>query len=522
MKPSRAPTTGMTTALIYTRVSSDEQAREGVSLDAQLADCRRYATAQGWVLGGEYQDILSGTRDDRPQYQTLLDEVRRVRATGHQVAVLVAALDRFGRRLLERVRCREELKRLGVTVHSVREGEVNDLMANFLAVLAEEEVRRLGERVSAARQHLVRQGWYAPGRVPWGYRLREATAEERAAGAPKSVLEPDPVSAPYARELFSRAAQGESIRGLTRWTRQLPAPARGGRELNYSAVRFFLRMTVYIARQGSGETDVLSRPLQRWQALVDDSTWARAQALVSDQQRIPRQASGQYFLTGFARCPRCGARLNAYPRKDRRLNYRCSGETHGASRPDCRWYVPAATIEDQVKGEISRLLEAMLTHSAGMKGELQAAWQTFQGNEGNADDAQRVRDLEKMATKSRERLANAAALLVDGVLDRLGYEQLRDRELATLESIGAEVARSDTATRAPVLPALGDVLREIGGWSAALHDADVPALRNVMRVLIDGVVPRRDVQAKYSVEIAWTQAGQNLRAIMAARTVVAA
>ena len=33
---------GVTIALIYTRVSSDEQAREGVSLDAQLAACREY------------------------------------------------------------------------------------------------------------------------------------------------------------------------------------------------------------------------------------------------------------------------------------------------------------------------------------------------------------------------------------------------------------------------------------------------------------------------------------------------
>src|SRR5438874_13553690 len=51
---------GLVTALIYTRVSTDEQAREGLSLDAQLADCRRYAAGLGWVLGAEYQDVLKG------------------------------------------------------------------------------------------------------------------------------------------------------------------------------------------------------------------------------------------------------------------------------------------------------------------------------------------------------------------------------------------------------------------------------------------------------------------------------
>src|SRR3954466_9633840 len=96
----------ITTALVYTRVSSDEQAREGVSLDAQLRECRQYAARQGWILGMEYQDVMSGTRDDRPRYQALLAEARRMRGEGQPVAVVVAALDRFGRKLLERVRCR--------------------------------------------------------------------------------------------------------------------------------------------------------------------------------------------------------------------------------------------------------------------------------------------------------------------------------------------------------------------------------------------------------------------------------
>ena len=122
MKAKHQPSSGVRTALIYTRVSSDEQAREGISLDAQLAECRRYAARPGWVIGGERQDVLSGTRDDRREYQALLPDIRGLRAEGRAVVVVVAALDRFGRKLLERVRCREELKALGVPTHSVREG----------------------------------------------------------------------------------------------------------------------------------------------------------------------------------------------------------------------------------------------------------------------------------------------------------------------------------------------------------------------------------------------------------------
>src|SRR5262245_41685355 len=136
---------GLTVALLYVRVSSDEQARDGISLDAQLRDGRQYVARQpGWVIGGEYQDVMTGSRDDRPDYQRLLAEARRLRAEGQPAAVVVAALDRFGRKLLERVRSREELKALGVPLHGVRDGgEVPDLVANMLAAMAQEETRRL-------------------------------------------------------------------------------------------------------------------------------------------------------------------------------------------------------------------------------------------------------------------------------------------------------------------------------------------------------------------------------------------
>ena len=244
----------ITTALIYTRVSSDEQAREGVSLDAQLTEGRRYAARQGWAIGAEYQDVLSGTRDDRPAYQALLADVRRLRARGVPVAVVVMRLDRFGRKLLERVRAREELKGLGVPTHSVSEGgEVSDLVANILASVAQEEVRQLGERVAAARAHISGSGWWFPGACPWGYRWREATDPERKLGAPKVVLEIDPVTGPYVREAFARAAAGATIHDVTRWIVTLPEEARGGRRMHTYTVNRVLRSPVYVARQGSDD-----------------------------------------------------------------------------------------------------------------------------------------------------------------------------------------------------------------------------------------------------------------------------
>src|SRR5215203_1904739 len=79
-----------TTALIYTRVSSDDQADDGVSLPAQVAECRRYVSRQGWDFGDEMQDVQTGRRDDRPDYQRLLLTVRGLAMVGKPSAVVVA------------------------------------------------------------------------------------------------------------------------------------------------------------------------------------------------------------------------------------------------------------------------------------------------------------------------------------------------------------------------------------------------------------------------------------------------
>ena len=87
MKRLAQPAGGVTIALIYTRVSSDAQ-RDGVSLDVQLRECRQYVASMGWVIGGEYTDVASGKRDDRPHYQEMLAAIRAMPAQGRRAAVV--------------------------------------------------------------------------------------------------------------------------------------------------------------------------------------------------------------------------------------------------------------------------------------------------------------------------------------------------------------------------------------------------------------------------------------------------
>lgn len=515
------PDKGIVTAFIYTRVSSDEQAREGISLDAQLRECRQYVARQpSWVLGREFQDILSGTRDDRPDYQGLLAEVRKRRAASDAVAVIVMRLDRFGRRVLERVRCREELKGLGVPTHSVREGgEVPDLVANVLASVAEEEVRQLGERVSAVKQHCIKAGFHPGGRLAWGYRCREATPEERAQGAPRKVLEEDPETAPYVREVYRRVAGGLSVQKAALWVASLPTAARLGRAYTYERVRAILSKPLYIARPDKGNPDVLARPKGNWPALVDDETWRRVQEYIASHRMMPHQATGRYLLTGLLRCPRCGLRMTGRLHKGRQPRYRCTARISGAHAPNpaCNWLAPLPLIDGLVMADIEPLITIVTSQETGMQAALEKAWERLR----HPVDAEiAVRDRERrhwegQAEQARRRMTRATEMYVDGDLARADYEAVRDKARAELDAAVAQLEQFGGPVKsAATLPSMDDAIRAAGGWKKLLAHGNVVAQREVLLHLIERVIPHRGPRrGQYTVHITWTALGNQFRQV---------
>jgi site-specific DNA recombinase len=511
-RSTRGPiVSGPTTALIYTRVSSDEQAREGVSLDAQLRECRHYAARMGWTIGPEFTDVMSGTRDDRPQYQRLMIEVRAMRSQGQPVAVVVAALDRFGRRVAERVRAREELASLNVEAHSVREGgKVPDLVWDVLAAVAQEEVRRLGERVRAARHHLRTRGWKAPGEAAFGYLLRPSTDDERKLGAPKSVLDIDPDRALIVRELFTRAADGETTYSLARWISSLPSDVRRGQPWGSSTVRSRISARVYVGQFTDGTPG-------NWPALIELDTFDRVQARIAEHAHMPNQAHGKALLTGLTRCV-CGARMSASQGGDVHppvLRYRCYGHALGAGHPRCHRTVPRAPIDSEVAGAVSALLEKLTSQDQAIKTALERAWKAL--SRPASDSPTRVRTLEQAAEKARTRIRRLVLLFADGEIDREGYDLGRGQAQSDLDAAEVELARlGQQSSATPALPPLVQVLKSAGNWNAVLTDGSVERQREVLGVLIDQVVAARTGSRQYEARIEWTALGTQLRGIVAA------
>lgn len=505
--PSRRPPSSdaLTHALLYCRVSTQDQSREGVSLPQQLAACRRYAGDHGWAIGGEFQDVLSGSRDDRPDYQRLLAEARTRCGRGESVVVIVMRLDRFGRRLLERVRAREELKALGVPTHSVADnGEVTDLLSNIMASIAQEEVRLISERTSDAKAHLSRQGWYPGGRPPWGLLLRDATATERLQGAPRRVLDVDPVAAPFVQEAARRLVAGESLHNLARWVSTLPSAARSGRVLGFSRLRDYLESE---ALRGLHH----GQPA-RWPALIDPATAQAIDARIRRWARGLRQPSGRYLLTGLLRCPQCGAAMagnRGYG--GRRDRYRCfdwrARQSAGGMR--CRYGVSMAVTDAAVLAVVTARLAPLGTHDRTQQRSQERAWQALrQPAVPPAAEAQQ-RALARTREQAQGRLRTAALRLVDGTLDPQGYELVRQQAEADLAAATTASGKphDNVPVPTPMLPPWATVRAQLGDFAALSARLTVPTLRAVLLELIETVTPRRAAYPAVTVEVEWTALG---------------
>ena len=158
-------------AVGYIRVSTDEQARNGQSLDAQEASIREWADKAHTHILRMFEDAgVSGTKlRQRPALQDAL------RLSCEQKAVLVVySLSRLSRSTKDTLQIAEKLDRAGADLVSLSEkidttSASGKMLFRLMAVLNEFERDQISERTSAALQHMKAKGLvYSP--IPYGYK----------------------------------------------------------------------------------------------------------------------------------------------------------------------------------------------------------------------------------------------------------------------------------------------------------------------------------------------------------------
>lgn len=161
-------------AIGYIRVSTDEQAREGISLDNQKAKIKAYCSLNDPELVGVIEDAGKSGKDlNREVIRTILDLVRSRRID----AVVVYKLDRLSRRVKDTLTIMDLVDKKEVAFHSIMEKidtktATGRFFLNIVASMAQWERDTISERTRDALQLKIVKNERA-GQIPFGYVLSE-------------------------------------------------------------------------------------------------------------------------------------------------------------------------------------------------------------------------------------------------------------------------------------------------------------------------------------------------------------
>lgn len=157
--------------VLYTRVSTEDQVKEGFSLESQLERLRAFSLARMWNIVGEYIDAgYSGRNTRRPEYQKMLKDAPQ------WDGILVIKMDRIHRNRSNFIDMMEELKKQEKQFISMSESlDTTTAMGRFvmgiIQDIAQLESEQLGERTFLGMRQKAKKidsGFMGHG-IPFGY-----------------------------------------------------------------------------------------------------------------------------------------------------------------------------------------------------------------------------------------------------------------------------------------------------------------------------------------------------------------
>lgn len=214
-------------AVFYIRVSTQDQATEGVSLEAQLAKLQSWATLNDAEVIGTFEDAgISGARSDRPGLAAAMDTACR-----HKAALVVYSLSRLSRSTSDTIALAAKLDKSGAELVSLSEkidtsSASGKMIFRLMSVLNEFERDQIAERTSNALAHKKSKGELV-GSVPFGYTL----------AADGITLEENPSQQEALALIAKLRAKGLSLRQIAQELSQLGVPtAKGNSKWTHTAV----------------------------------------------------------------------------------------------------------------------------------------------------------------------------------------------------------------------------------------------------------------------------------------------
>lgn len=263
---------------LYARVSTEEQALHGLSIEAQKAALGEWAANH--TIVDYYIDLGVSARKPilkRPELQRLLKDVE----AGKVDLIAFVKLDRWTRNVREYYKAQDILDAHNVAWRAIHEDYETEtaagrLKTNIMLAVAQDEADRTSERVKAVFAEKRRKGLAVTGHVPPGIQCENG------------VLSPSP-DAPKVKTFFERYVAVRSVNQTCRESLSIL-----GKAYSIRGTRQLLTNERYL--------DV---------GVVSPELWNTAQTILKQRQTRTPTVKNVYLFSGLVFCPVCGHRLTA-------------------------------------------------------------------------------------------------------------------------------------------------------------------------------------------------------------------
>ena len=290
-------------AVIYARYSSSSQREE--SIEGEVEDCTAFAERNGYTIIGTYADrAVSGTTDNRPQFQKMIKDSKRKQFE----VVIVWKLDRFARNRFLSAKYRNKLKQNGVRLisdnESISQGADGIILESILEGMAEWYSENLKENVIRGLTTNAHKCKWNGGTLPIGYIVDE-----------EQHLQINEMTAPYVVEAFKQYDEGRTIAEIQSYFKGKGITNTKGGVVSWAAVQHILSNRRYIgeyASQGVVVPDGIP-------AIVPLDLFQRVQEKLEKNKKAPARAKAEedYLLTTKIFCGHCGTSMNGESGKSR-------------------------------------------------------------------------------------------------------------------------------------------------------------------------------------------------------------
>lgn len=290
---------------IYERVSSEEQAKHGYSLDAQHDALTAFCEKNDHIILGVYKDEGISARKPytkRPAMLQLLDDLETVKPD----MILFTKLDRWFRNIREYYKVQELLEKHKVYWKAINEEYDTStasgrLYVNIKLSIAQDEADRTSERIKDVQDQLVAQGKVLGGTVPFGYAIKD-----------KRVVFGDNIH--IVEDAIDHYLLHQSAHATTRYIND-----KYGLHMTHTHLLRLFRSTIL---KGEYRTNT-----NYCEPLITPSKWDDLQAVIAKNIKHASRKN-VYLFSGLIKCPVCGRRMGACHDKGRKY-YRCTEHYYG-------------------------------------------------------------------------------------------------------------------------------------------------------------------------------------------------